>query len=76
MNNELVVVTGSSGYVAGQCILQLLQQGYRVRGTLRSLERAPESDPGLRRGWAVGHRQKSSVSWQRIWEAITDGKRR
>jgi len=31
-----VLVTGASGYIALHCILQLLQQGYGVRGTLRS----------------------------------------
>ena len=35
-----VLVTGASGYVAGHCILRLLERGYRVRGTLRSLDRA------------------------------------
>ena len=42
MNADLVLVTGASGYVAGHCILRLLQDGYRVRGTLRSLQRAGE----------------------------------
>jgi dihydroflavonol-4-reductase len=31
-----VLVTGASGYIAMHCILQLLQQGYQVRGTLRT----------------------------------------
>ncbi len=34
-----VLVTGASGYIAMHCILQLLQQGYRVRGTLRTPSR-------------------------------------
>lgn len=42
MANDLVLVTGASGYIAGHCITQLLDQGYRVRGTLRSLARADE----------------------------------
>jgi dihydroflavonol-4-reductase len=57
MRSDLVLVTGASGYVAGHCILRLLKDGYRVRGTLRSLKRASEvrqwlakarggSDPG------------------------------
>ena len=37
---KLVLVTGANGFVAMQCIVQLLQEGYRVRGTLRSLDRA------------------------------------
>lgn len=42
MANDLVLVTGASGYIAGHCIIQLLDRGYRVRGTLRSLRRADE----------------------------------
>lgn len=42
MASNLVLVTGASGYVAGHCILKLLERGYRVRGTLRSLSRADE----------------------------------
>jgi dihydroflavonol-4-reductase len=33
----LVLVTGASGYIAGHCIRELLEHGYRVRGTVRSL---------------------------------------
>jgi len=42
MSSDLVLVTGASGYVAGHCTLRLLHDGYRVRGTLRSLKRAGE----------------------------------
>lgn len=38
-SSTTVLVTGASGYVAMHCVLQLLQQGYRVRGTLRNLKR-------------------------------------
>ncbi|MDN5286452.1 MAG: hypothetical protein JWR38_2726 [Mucilaginibacter sp.] len=34
-----VLVTGGSGFVAGHCILQLLQSGYTVRTTVRSLNK-------------------------------------
>eukprot|EP00484_Ammonia_sp_Unknown_P019249 CAMPEP_0197035092 /NCGR_PEP_ID=MMETSP1384-20130603/12974_1 /TAXON_ID=29189 /ORGANISM="Ammonia sp." /LENGTH=395 /DNA_ID=CAMNT_0042465103 /DNA_START=41 /DNA_END=1228 /DNA_ORIENTATION=- len=37
---ELVFVTGASGFIAGHIIAVLLQRGYRVRGTVRSLENA------------------------------------
>jgi dihydroflavonol-4-reductase len=36
---DLVLVTGASGYIAGHCIRELLEHGYQVRGTVRSLAR-------------------------------------
>ncbi|MCG8417753.1 MAG: NAD-dependent epimerase/dehydratase family protein [Proteobacteria bacterium] len=35
----LVTVTGASGFIAMHCVLRLLREGYRVRGTLRSAAR-------------------------------------
>lgn len=37
MSHQRVLVTGGSGFIAGHCILQLLERGYLVRTTLRSL---------------------------------------
>lgn len=39
MSNELVVVTGASGFIAQHCLLELLRAGYRVRGTVRNQAR-------------------------------------
>jgi nucleoside-diphosphate-sugar epimerase len=39
MSGECVLVTGGSGFIGAHCILQLLGAGYRVRTTVRSLER-------------------------------------
>jgi dihydroflavonol-4-reductase len=52
MDNELVLVTGGSGFIASHCILQLLQSGYRVRTTLRSLRRESEVRAMLKQGGA------------------------
>jgi nucleoside-diphosphate-sugar epimerase len=37
-NADIVLVTGGTGFVSMQIILQLLQKGYKVRTTLRSLK--------------------------------------
>jgi len=38
----LILVTGGSGWIAGYCIAQLLNDGWRVRATLRKLARTDE----------------------------------
>lgn len=42
---QRVLVTGGSGFIAGHCILQLLEQGHFVRSTVRSLAK----EAGVRR---------------------------
>jgi len=37
---EMVLVTGATGFIAKHCILTLLKQGYQVRGSLRSMDKA------------------------------------
>lgn len=49
-NNKPVLVTGGSGFIAVHCILKLLQQGYTVRTTLRSLSRQDEVKQMLKVG--------------------------
>jgi nucleoside-diphosphate-sugar epimerase len=39
MSGEYVLVTGGSGFIGVHCILQLLGNGYRVRTTVRTLDR-------------------------------------
>jgi nucleoside-diphosphate-sugar epimerase len=52
MSGELVLVTGGSGFVGAHCILQLLEAGYRVRTTVRSLNREAEVRAMLKVGGA------------------------
>jgi nucleoside-diphosphate-sugar epimerase len=42
MTQQRVLVTGGSGFIAEHCILQLLEQSYLVRTTVRSREREPD----------------------------------
>jgi nucleoside-diphosphate-sugar epimerase len=57
MANELVLVTGGSGFVASHCILQLLDAGYNVRTTVRSLSKDKEvRDTLMSAGMQYGER--------------------
>ncbi len=52
MSGEQVLVTGGSGFIGAHCIIQLLQAGYRVRATVRNLQREPEVRAMLANGGA------------------------
>ena len=52
MSQELVLVTGGTGFIAQHCILALLSQGYQVRTTVRSLAREAEVRDNLGTGGA------------------------
>lgn len=52
MNNDLVLVTGGTGFIAQHCILVLLRSGYRVRTTVRTLGREAEVRQNLKVGGA------------------------
>jgi nucleoside-diphosphate-sugar epimerase len=41
-DGKTVLVTGGSGYLAGWCVIGLIERGYRVRTTVRSPAREPE----------------------------------
>lgn len=47
---EQVLVTGGTGFVASHCILQLLQQGYRVKTTIRTPDKQDKVLAMLRTG--------------------------
>ena len=52
MSGECVLVTGGSGFIGAHCILRLLGTGYRVRTTVRSLEREADVRAMLKAGGA------------------------
>jgi len=49
---QTVLVTGGSGFIGSHCILQLLDAGYAVRTTVRSLKREDEVRALLKEGGA------------------------
>jgi len=53
MSGEQVLVTGGSGFIGAHCILQLLDAGYRVRTTVRSLRREADVRALLKGGGAA-----------------------
>lgn len=52
VSGERVLVTGGSGFIGAHCILQLLDAGYRVRTTIRTLKREPAVRTMLKAGGA------------------------
>src|SRR5882757_6685915 len=53
MTGESVLVTGGSGFIGAHCVLQLLNAGYRVRTTVRSLTREDDVRAMLKVGGAA-----------------------
>ena len=49
MNKPIVLVTGVSGFIARHCAVELLNAGYGVRGTVRSLQKSAELRASLGR---------------------------
>ena len=58
-NNEKVLVTGGSGFVAVHCIVQLLSKGFDVRTTVRSPNRVDEVRAMLRCGGVTEEQAKT-----------------
>ncbi|KAF1006869.1 MAG: hypothetical protein GAK28_02188 [Luteibacter sp.] len=50
MSDELVLVTGGTGFIAQHCMIALFNAGYRVRTTVRSLAREAEVREHLKVG--------------------------
>lgn len=79
MTQQTVLVTGGSGFIAVHCILQLLNAGYRVRTTVRSLTREPEVRAMLKEGGVeagnnlsfIAADLGSDVGWQEATNGCT-----
>src|ERR1700744_803206 len=49
-NSEMILVTGGTGFVGSYCVLQLLQKGYNVKTTLRSIQKKDDLIATLKNG--------------------------
>ena len=58
-SQDLVLVTGGSGFLGAHCIVTALKQGYRVRTTIRSLKREDEVREMARVGGVPDEQAKS-----------------
>lgn len=74
----LVTVTGAAGFIGLHCVCELLREGYRVRGTLRSLDR----ESAIRAALALDHETGARLSFVAAnllrddgWPAAVDGAR-
>jgi dihydroflavonol-4-reductase len=59
---RVVTVTGAAGFIALHCITRLLEDGYRVRGTVRSLDRRDDVRRALRDVPGVADRLECCVA--------------
>jgi len=74
---KLVLVTGGAGFIAVNCIIQLLSAGYGVRATLRNLSREEEVRAMLKEGGVeAGDRLsfiQADLSADDNWEEAVNG---
>ncbi len=74
-DEELVLVTGASGFVAMHCILELLKAGRRVRGTVRSRSRGKHVEEVLKKYVSTDKLElvEADLSRDAGWDAAVQG---
>ncbi|GAA5982782.1 hypothetical protein JCM10908_006785 [Rhodotorula pacifica] len=68
MSSQLVLVSGTSGFVGTEVTLQFLQKGFRVRGTVRSQDKADEWEKKH-----AGEFQKGQLEWSIVEDVAGKG---
>jgi nucleoside-diphosphate-sugar epimerase len=72
---ETVLVTGGTGFVAGWCIVELLERGYNVRTTVREMSRASAVRAAIARASKSADRlsvHAADLTSDDGWDATTD----
>lgn len=76
-NKETVLVTGGSGFIASYCIITLLNNGFKVKASLRSLKKSELVKEMLKRGGIHSFEDLSFVeaelSNEQSWEKAAEG---
>lgn len=76
-NKETVLITGGSGFIATYCIIALLQDGYKVKATLRSLKKAELVKQMLKEGGLQSvddlSLEEADLANEASWEKAAEG---
>lgn len=76
-NKEIVLITGGSGFIASYCIITLLNNGYKVKATLRSLNKSALVKQMLKEGGINSFENLSFVEAdlqnEASWEKAVEG---
>src|SRR5690606_23708385 len=75
MNKPTVLITGISGFIAKHCAVEMLNAGYAVRGTVRSLQRAGEVRDSLARHADVARLEFAQADLEKdvVWNEAVAG---
>ncbi|CAI8812616.1 hypothetical protein [Chryseobacterium sp. IT-36CA2] len=76
-NKETVLVTGGSGFIACYCMIALLNNGYKAKATLCSLEKSELVKQMLKEGGILSFEDlsfaKADLEDEKSWEKAADG---
>jgi dihydroflavonol-4-reductase len=75
-SSKPILVTGASGFVALHTIIQLIQQGYKVRATLRTLSRETEVREAIGRHVEIKDDLEivgADLTQDSVWDKVVEG---